>query len=761
MKAALAAWIDRLSPGACRRLRAWREVWSGARSDWHAERQIALAQDLFNRQIVAGERRKQELAALLKTPPPPPTVSAFAIADSVARLRDLGDSGRQALGVVSVLPPAETGVARFTLRTFAAAAHDVDIFAPFAGDAAYLAAPTMVQEAAHLRCFAAESVAEGLRSRNYRALVWVLGNSDHHIPVIRLLRGLRHLPWNVPSWIEIHDPVLLNIAAKIVAADGGSLEEVARRHLGPAAAGIDWQTVSTGNHDALIETGFAAVRALLNDVPFAGLIVHSEAARQIVLNDWPDLDPDKIHVLHHPVFERHAPRCDSERSALRIGSFGVPGHGKLTPLIVSAFRTLQRKQPAATLTLAGYGAADFAAREGLLHEPGLIVADAPTDQKFMALMAQCDVAVQLRAKNTGENSGVIAQLIGLDAPVLASPVGAMRDYGEAVAYAPEAADAETLAALMTSEAAQPQRRQAARMAYAIGHSPERFCRNLLALVEGRALECSTPIVLDGPNLPPHWSALQQVLRDIDADRDPYVQNHLLRYRHTLAALGEFLPERLANGGNGAALELGTSWVFAILLKTALGFGRVDVSDRRSDTDAQVLEASFPACGALTAFNVDLESTPLPVEDGAYDLVLCCEVLEHLDVDPMFMLAEINRVLRPGGRLLLSTPNVISGRNVFKILHGYAPHFFMQYQKDRSPYRHNIEYAPDQVAGLMAAAGLRIDRLWTVDAFAAPAPEALRLLAQNGFAVDLRGDNMFVVATKTSPVVERHPGIVYV
>ena len=42
-------------------------------------------------------------------------------------------------------------------------------------------------------------------------------------------------------------------------------------------------------------------------------------------------------------------------------------------------------------------------------------------------------------------------------------------------------------------------------------------------------------------------------------------------------------------------------------------------------------------------------------------------------------------------MVLTTPNSCSGRNFWKIAHGYRPHFYMQYEKSRSPYRHNIEY----------------------------------------------------------------------
>jgi SAM-dependent methyltransferase len=47
---------------------------------------------------------------------------------------------------------------------------------------------------------------------------------------------------------------------------------------------------------------------------------------------------------------------------------------------------------------------------------------------------------------------------------------------------------------------------------------------------------------------------------------------------------------------------------------------------------------------------------LPVEDGAFDVVLCTQVLEHSD-DPDLAIRELRRVVRPGGRVLASTHGV--------------------------------------------------------------------------------------------------------
>ena len=68
--------------------------------------------------------------------------------------------------------------------------------------------------------------------------------------------------------------------------------------------------------------------------------------------------------------------------------------------------------------------------------------------------------------------------------------------------------------------------------------------------------------------------------------------------------------------------------------------------------------------------VELEpDAPLPFDDGAFDLVLCAETVEHVR-DVQLLLSEVRRVLRPGGTLALTTPaNLPVGRRP----HPLSPH----------------------------------------------------------------------------------------
>jgi 2-polyprenyl-3-methyl-5-hydroxy-6-metoxy-1,4-benzoquinol methylase len=69
-------------------------------------------------------------------------------------------------------------------------------------------------------------------------------------------------------------------------------------------------------------------------------------------------------------------------------------------------------------------------------------------------------------------------------------------------------------------------------------------------------------------------------------------------------------------------------------------------------------------------NIDLED--IPAADEYYDAVICMEVLEHV-YDITHVLKEIRRVLKPGGKALISVPNLAYWRFRLQLLIGVLPH----------------------------------------------------------------------------------------
>jgi 2-polyprenyl-3-methyl-5-hydroxy-6-metoxy-1,4-benzoquinol methylase len=86
-----------------------------------------------------------------------------------------------------------------------------------------------------------------------------------------------------------------------------------------------------------------------------------------------------------------------------------------------------------------------------------------------------------------------------------------------------------------------------------------------------------------------------------------------------------------------------------------------------DIDPEAVERA----NLIEGFDVqkhDLNLAPLPFSDEAFDIVVAGEVIEHLQF-PDAVVAEIRRVLRPGGIFIGSVPNAFRLRNRILFLLG--------------------------------------------------------------------------------------------
>ncbi len=60
-------------------------------------------------------------------------------------------------------------------------------------------------------------------------------------------------------------------------------------------------------------------------------------------------------------------------------------------------------------------------------------------------------------------------------------------------------------------------------------------------------------------------------------------------------------------------------------------------------------------------------SPLPYDDQSFDAVVCIEVIEHVE-DPYQLTRELFRVVKPGGRVLVTTPNLLNINSRLRFLH---------------------------------------------------------------------------------------------
>lgn len=185
----------------------------------------------------------------------------------------------------------------------------------------------------------------------------------------------------------------------------------------------------------------------------------------------------------------------------------------------------------------------------------------------------------------------------------------------------------------------------------------------------------------------------------------YGRENLGRYVHTLAwLLGQ------AEGSAGRLLDAG---VYPGHLALALArLGQAEVAGLGRFVPPAFRE--WMGARGIPVDDVDLEREPLPHAAATFDRVLATEILEHL-ANPGLFLSECWRVLRPGGGLWLTTPNVVDARGRLRAARGRSPqsHLFGIARPFRmNEWVHRREYAPEEIRRMLGEVGFRVTDLHT-------------------------------------------------
>ena len=227
---------------------------------------------------------------------------------------------------------------------------------------------------------------------------------------------------------------------------------------------------------------------------------------------------------------------------------------------------------------------------------------------------------------------------------------------------------------------------------------------------------------------------------------------------------------LVKGLSGSCLELGANPYFTttllqnfttLQLTLANYFGPQFQQLSRQNVTSTNPHTSLPETRALEFHHFNVEDATFPFSTASFDVVLFCEVIEHLQSDPVKVLLEIKRVLKPSGHLVLTTPNVARLENVCRLMAGaniYDPY------SGYGPYgRHNREYNKHELALLLAYFGFEVETLFSADVHANEASSFFPLEKVGGllrFRRDDLGQYLFSRARNARPAGPRRPAWLY-
>ena len=140
---------------------------------------------------------------------------------------------------------------------------------------------------------------------------------------------------------------------------------------------------------------------------------------------------------------------------------------------------------------------------------------------------------------------------------------------------------------------------------------------------------------------------------------------------------------------------------------ALDAGEEEVAGVRATFGAMAAAGELdPALTRVGAVQGDALHLPFP--DGAFDRVICSEVMEHVH-DYRAAARELARVLRPGGTIGVTIPTAIT-----EWLYLLASRRYFE-----SPGGHIRVFQPRALAEALAAAGVRVDGVGFAHAFHSP------------------------------------------
>ena len=201
-----------------------------------------------------------------------------------------------------------------------------------------------------------------------------------------------------------------------------------------------------------------------------------------------------------------------------------------------------------------------------------------------------------------------------------------------------------------------------------------------------------------------FNELEKDLELIDPDlaqwNIEYFHKHKNRYLNDLRLINKHYQK-------GGILEIGSLPCHMTYCLQRLSYPVVGI-DIDPDRSGQFIKKH-----RLKIHKCDVENEKLPLEDEAFGFVVFNEIFEHLRINPIKTLNEIQRVMKPGGILILTTPNLYSIANIIKFNLGKGindPYNEFEKIEKLGHMGHVREYSTKEVAKFLEKTGFTVSKV---------------------------------------------------
>lgn len=146
----------------------------------------------------------------------------------------------------------------------------------------------------------------------------------------------------------------------------------------------------------------------------------------------------------------------------------------------------------------------------------------------------------------------------------------------------------------------------------------------------------------------------------------------------------------------------------------------------------------------------------PFPDESIDVVSAMEVIEHVSTSPRELLNEVHRVLKPGGRVFLATPNAAAWAKIARQFDHAPTYDAKPYSQDfgrRHVMCHVYEYTPWELRHVLETQGFEVENLATWDVYAED-PSGWRPVVQRAV---LAVTFLLTMQPRRAALVYRHRG----